>query len=93
MMTKQLYSNYQPRNGENTVRAFSRTGRFFNQKGSWFFKTREGFDYGPYDSRTECRYAYDEFIDVVSTKSELGGLNVDFEDTCSNWKMPRINFN
>ena len=84
---------YRTRTGETTTREFTRSGRFFSQKGNWFFKTREGLDYGPFSSRTECKYAYDEFIDVVSSSNELGGMPVDFEDTSSDWKVPNISFN
>lgn len=85
--------NYQVRTGEAVSDEFDRSGRFFRLKGQWFFKTREGLDYGPYLSRTECKYAYDEFIDVVSNRNDLGGIPVDFQDSSTEWKMPKINFN
>jgi len=85
--------DYQSRHGEAATQQFVRTGRFFLQEGNWFFKTREGLDYGPYESKTECRYAYEEFIDVVSTSNDLGGIPVDFEDSAGDWKVPKINFN
>ena len=84
---------YRARSGETTTQQFARSGRFFYQEGCWFFKTREGLDYGPYASKTECRYAYEEFIDVVSTSNDLGGIPVDFEDSTSDWKVPKIKFN
>ena len=86
-------TNYEPRNGESKTREFDRTGRFFCQQGNWFFRTREGMDYGPFTSRTECKYAFEEFIDVVSTSRELGGIAVDFHDTSGEWQVPKINFN
>ncbi|TQV86577.1 DUF6316 family protein [Aliikangiella coralliicola] len=81
------------RNGEKTTREFARSGRFYHSDGNWFFKTREGINYGPYSSRTECKYAYVEFLEVVSNKNELSSLPVDFGDTGSNWKVPKISFN
>lgn len=86
-------SNYRSRTGENTSRQFLRSGRFFQTQGNWFFKTREGIDYGPFTSKTECRYAYNEFLDLVSTQNDLGGIPIDFEDTGSQWTVPKINFN
>ena len=86
-------SNYSIRNGETTTRQFVRSGRFFQMKGHWFFKTREGIDYGPYVSRTECRYAYNEFLDLVASQNELGSIPIDFEDSGTQWKVPKISFN
>lgn len=76
------------RSGENKD-DFTRSGRFFHQKGRWFFKTREGCDYGPYSSRTECKYAYSDFIDLVSNNNKLGSIPVEFNDDVS-WKVPKI---
>lgn len=84
---------YKPRNGEAGMPEFTRSGRFYCVNNNWFFKTREGLNYGPYSSKTECRYAYDEFIDVVSASNELGGIPVDFDDTSTSWTVPKINFN
>ena len=83
---------YKPRDGETTTREFSRSGRFFCQQGNWFFRTREGLDYGPFTNRTECKYAFEEFIDVVSTSRDLGGIAVDFNDVSGDWQVPKINF-
>lgn len=79
------------RNGENK-KQFSRSGRFFHQKGQWFFKTREGCHYGPYTNRTECKYAYSDFISMVSSNSQLGAISVGFDDEKSQWKIPNIDF-
>ncbi len=83
---------YQQRYGEVTCSEFSRTGRFFYAKGNWYFKTREGINYGPFISRTECKYAYAEFIDVVSNTNELSSSPIDFESGETEWKMPKISF-
>lgn len=83
---------YKKRSGENSTCEFTRSGRFYCQQGNWYFKTREGLNYGPYSSRTECKYAYDEFIDVVSGPNDLGGIPVDFDSGESDFKIPKINF-
>ncbi|MGB0496427.1 MAG: DUF6316 family protein [Kangiellaceae bacterium] len=80
------------RKEEQAAGLYDRSGRFFCRKGSWFFKTREGIDYGPYQSRVECRYAYDEFIEVVSGSNNLGSDNLDFTKSESDWNLPKINF-
>ena len=80
------------RNNEPTEGSFDRSGRFFCRKGSWFFKTREAVDYGPFESRIECRYAYNEFIDVVSDSNNFPSDTFDYQDTSSNWQPPKINF-
>ncbi len=80
------------RAGESATKQFIRCGRFFNHDNLWFFKTREGVDYGPYESRLECKYAYEEFLEIVSDQKSLGGIALDFNDTESNWKIPDIDF-
>ena len=85
-------SHFKYRNNENQKGHFDRSGRFFCRKGSWFFKTREAIDYGPYESRVECRYAYNEFIDVVSESSVFTIESFDYQDVKSNWQPPKINF-
>ncbi|MGX5173487.1 DUF6316 family protein [Aliikangiella sp. IMCC44653] len=84
--------DYNSRSGESNVKEFPRSGRFFCTRGLWFFKTREGLDYGPYNSRTECKYAYNEFIEVVSTLSDISSEPTNFEEGETHWKMPKINF-
>ncbi|WP_196137440.1 DUF6316 family protein [Aliikangiella sp. G2MR2-5] len=90
-------SQYSYRNGEPEAHEFSRSGRFFKNNGYWFFKTREGVDYGPYSDRVECRYAYNEFIEMVSSHIELGSVPIDFGETESekarDWRVPKIDFN
>ncbi len=80
------------RSGENLTKQYIRCGRFFHNDDLWYFKTREGVNYGPYESRTECKYAYEEFLEVVSDQKTLGGIAIDFRDTESNWKVPNIDF-
>jgi len=85
-------SHFKYRNNENHDGLFDRSGRFFCRKGSWFFKTREEIDYGPFQSRVECRYAYNEFIEVVSDSKDLQSETFDYQDINSNWQAPKINF-
>ena len=90
-MTK-IISHFESRCNEDAKTEFDRTGRFFSRKGSWFFKTREAVDYGPYHSRVECRYAYNEFIDIVANSKDLPTESFDYQDDSSDWKLPKINF-
>ncbi len=80
------------RNNEKSSSNFERSGRFYSSKGSWFFKTRESVDYGPFQNRTECRYAYNEFIEVVSDTNEMASNSFDYQDINSDWEPPKINF-
>lgn len=86
-------THFQYRKSEETTGAYDRSGRFYCKKGSWFFKTREEIDYGPYETRVECRYAYNEFIDVVSSAAIMTPNNIDYQDSDSNWQLPKIKFN
>lgn len=90
-MTNQV-AHFKYRNSENTDGFYDRSGRFFCRKGSWFFKTREAIDYGPYQNRIECRYAYNEFIDVVADSEVLSGDTFDYQDIKSDWQPPKISF-
>ncbi len=92
VVKKSNVAKFSYRKEEQTLGLYDRSGRFFCRKGSWFFKTREGIDYGPYQSRVECRYAYDEFIDVVSGASNLGNQSTEYRDAKSDWVLPKINF-
>ncbi len=85
-------SHFKYRNDEKTDGFYDRSGRFFCRKGSWFFKTREAIDYGPYQNRVECRYAYNEFIDVVADTQGFSGASFDYQDITSNWIPPKISF-
>ena len=85
-------SQFTYRSNEQPDGLFDRSGRFFCRKGSWFFKTRENIDYGPFENRVECRYAYNEFIEVVSDSNQLSSESFDYQDTTSNWQPPKINF-
>lgn len=39
-----------------------RSNRFYNVKGQWFFSTREGIDFGPFESQIEAAKALQNFI-------------------------------
>ncbi|WP_353896630.1 DUF6316 family protein [Aliikangiella maris] len=81
---------YVQRCGEEPCLKFERTGRFYRISGNWFFKTREGVNYGPYTDKTECRYAYNEFIDIVNNNQSLGGIDIGFNDEETTFKIPKI---
>ena len=85
-------SGFRYRADETPMGMFDRSGRFFCRNGSWFFRTREEIDCGPYKSRRECRDAYNEFIFLVSEKLALtpDGEKVDLDDT--GWNPPDIKF-
>ena len=87
------HPHFTHRNDESTRKQFIRCDRFYHNKNFWFFRTREGVDYGPYISQVECKYAYEEFLEVVSDQKSLGSIAIDFKDTESNWKVPHIDFN
>ncbi|CAA0100670.1 Uncharacterised protein [BD1-7 clade bacterium] len=41
----------------------ARTDRFVEIDGRWFFRTREGFDVGPFDARSDAEYALLYFVE------------------------------
>jgi hypothetical protein len=49
------------REGENRESWF-RCNRFYNLKGKWFFSTREGVDFGPFESKNEAESELQLFI-------------------------------
>ena len=49
------------REGENKESWF-RCNRFYNLKGNWFFSTREGVDFGPFESKAEAEGELQAFI-------------------------------
>lgn len=49
------------REGENRESWF-RCNRFYNLKGKWYFSTREGVDFGPFESKDEAISELDSFI-------------------------------
>jgi len=49
------------RKGESGVIPF-RSGRFFNVDTKWYFASREGTDYGPFDSKYDAEVSLDVFI-------------------------------
>jgi uncharacterized protein YheU (UPF0270 family) len=89
-MDDNIMNKFISREGENNTQ-HERSGRFYHTRGNWFFKTREGFDYGPYQSKTECKYAYTDFLDMVSGSNQLGnGKELKSKDDID-WKIPKIN--
>lgn len=49
------------REGENRESWF-RCNRYYNLKGKWFFSTREGVDFGPFDTQQEAETELQDFI-------------------------------
>ncbi len=49
------------REGENRESWF-RCNRFYNLKGKWFYSTREGIDFGPFESKEEAADELNKFI-------------------------------
>ena len=45
------------RRDDDSNTAEDRSDRFTQQGDFWFFKTREGLDVGPFESRNEAQYA------------------------------------
>ena len=92
------------RSGESSNQSFVRCGRFIHRNSIWYFKTREGIDYGPVQSQTECKYAYEEFLDIVANQTDLHSVPIDFKGEelnfsqdqesplDSDWKIPNISF-
>lgn len=39
-----------------------RSNRFYNVKGQWFFSTREGVDFGPFENQQDAAQALHQFI-------------------------------
>ncbi len=51
------------RDGEDDHNHSDRTDRFSKVGKFWFFKTREGVDVGPFESRNEAQYALLYFVE------------------------------
>ena len=58
------YVRRQPRRGETEVSG-SRTDRIFEQSSYWYFRTREGMDIGPFDSRGEAAVGVKGFVNFL----------------------------
>jgi hypothetical protein len=43
----------------------SRSGRFLQKEGYWYYSTREGVDIGPFDNRADAEVGVGEFIDFI----------------------------
>ena len=51
------------RDGDDNKNNSDRTDRFTKEGKFWFFKTREGYDVGPFESRNEAQYALLYFVE------------------------------
>lgn len=61
--------------GERALRWFRRE-RVFASGGSWYFRTREGIDVGPYGSRFEAEIEADILIARLGHEASLPSLMV-----------------
>jgi hypothetical protein len=58
------YVRLQPRAGETEVPG-GRSERIFEQNSYWYFRTREGMDIGPYDTRGEAVIGAKAFVNFI----------------------------
>jgi hypothetical protein len=59
----------------------NRQNRFFQQYDYWYYRTREGIDIGPFDTKAEAERGVNEFIDYVVNQ------NPNFIDILSRYKV------
>lgn len=50
------------RSGEDASSS-DRSDRFLKQDGHWYFRTREGFEVGPFANRSDAQYALLYFVE------------------------------
>ena len=48
----------------------NRSDRLFTQHNYWYFRTREGMDIGPYDSKNDATNGINSFLDFLNTAEE-----------------------
>ena len=53
------------RQGENGELP-TRKSRFFQEKGYWYYNTREGVAIGPFDTADEAQTGVNDFIDFIT---------------------------
>lgn len=53
------------RTGEQLNDVPSRSSRFFQEEGYWYYNTREGVAIGPFDSLSEAETGVSDFIDFI----------------------------
>lgn len=56
------------RAGENNY-AWFRSNRFYIVKDFWYFSTREGVDFGPFENQNEAQEALQSYIEKMNTAS------------------------
>lgn len=61
-MGSQNHHHVNPREGENMFIS-TRSDRFFLRDRHWFFRTREGFDAGPFSDKNEAQLALLYFVE------------------------------
>lgn len=57
------------RQGED-IYAWFRSNRFYKMKGLWYYSTREGVDFGPFQSRAEAEENLERFMQQDADKQE-----------------------
>ncbi len=57
------------RKGEDGT-SVNRSDRLFTQHNYWYFRTREGMDIGPYDSKSDANDGINSFLDFLNTAEE-----------------------
>ena len=53
------------RSGEHGKTSPARQSRFFERDNYWYYSTREGVDFGPFDTRRDAERGASAFIDFV----------------------------
>ena len=48
----------------------SRTGRFSQKEGYWYYSTREGVDIGPFDNLDDAEAGVVEFVDFICASAK-----------------------
>lgn len=61
------------RKGESGMIPF-RSGRFFNIDTKWYYSSREGFDHGPFDTKSDAEVSLDVFIQNIQRISHQSQL-------------------
>lgn len=63
-------SNYKNRRHGEAKIALIRSDRFFQQEAYWYFRTREGLDIGPFDSKEDAETGFNSFLGFLRQAHE-----------------------
>lgn len=64
---------------DNGKPTFTRSSRIFQRQNRWFFKTREGFDFGPFQSKKELELELEKVIRGRHAETKLRKALQDLE--------------